>query len=104
MKRLYWKAICRVDRIKAISILSDIVSRYGTLLDFKKFSDLEMSMLVEVEPSRVRALHEDLSGVMNLEGDRPEDPDAAPDLLVFVHISFPRGKGDLALAVPDVPG
>ncbi len=104
MKRLYWNAVCRDDRIKAISHISVIASRYGTILDFKKFSDLEMSLLVEVEPSRMAAMHAELSKVMALGGDPPGHPDAASDILVFVHIAFTRGKGDLALEVPDVPG
>ena len=103
MARLYWKGISNDGRIKAISEITIILSKYGTILNFQKFSDVILSLVVEVEPDKVKSLYDSLSTVLSMEGNNDLAHGASGSCFLFMNITFTRGTGDLEIEVPDIP-
>lgn len=104
MKRYYWSAISRDERHKAIGEITDTVNRHAIVLNFQRFSDLALSLLLEVEAGKLPALFADLNSILSLNGGDPESTSSANTCLVFLNITFARGTGNLAIEVPEVPG
>jgi hypothetical protein len=49
MKHIFWTGYSQGDRHEAIDSIKCIVSQYGDLVDFKFFSDISLSMTIEIE-------------------------------------------------------
>jgi len=103
MQKLYWKGISRDDRIKAISEITDIICRHGTILNFQKFSDVMFSLVVEVEHDKVSSLYKCLSNIMLLEGDANGNFSFTDSCILFFNVTFSKGTGDLEFEVPNIP-
>jgi hypothetical protein len=103
------RAVVREGRDRAIDLAKDAVSRnHGDILDFKMFSNLALSMIVEMNGSRALSL---LESLVAMGWDVDVDPDCealalrATDLLEGTfQLTFPDGDGELAISLPAVPG
>ena len=91
------------DRIKAIHEITAIVDRHGTILNFQKFSDLVLSLLVEIESSRIGSLYNSLKNILILEGSHNTSPGPSDGFILFINITFSKGTGDLEIEVPNIP-
>ena len=49
MKRYYWNGISKDERIKSISEITTIVDRYAAIINFQRFSDISLSLVIEIE-------------------------------------------------------
>ncbi len=103
MKTIRWEGICKKNRIQAISDITLLINRYGSILSFRKFSDLALSMIVEVEPGKIIPLHQELGRITDLEGTLPGDSEEPGQVTIFLNITFSKGTGDLEIEVPDIP-
>jgi hypothetical protein len=104
MKRHYWTAICTEERLKAMADLTRIIDQYATILNFQRFSDVSLSLVLELEANKVSELQIALREVLLLEGEDVAPTNAAVDCLVLMNITFARGTGDMEVEVPAVPG
>ncbi len=103
MKALFWKAYTHLNRHQAIDLLKQIISQYGAIMDFKPFSDLDLSLEISVNEDRLTALLLSLKKHFTIE---------APDFLVesnqerllYLNITFTQSTGNLIVEVPAVPG
>lgn len=103
MNRFFLTAYCPLERTAGISELELIIGKYGFLTDFKIFSDISISMIIEMEEGKVGDLYADLKNLTSLHDF--ESPGRSPrECLVFLNVTFTRGSGDLRIDVPDVPG
>jgi len=116
----YWKsirrgrhfrvqAVSREPRVAAITRVEDAVQRHGgDVLDFKVFSDVSLSLLVELTGPGAAALVDALAALgWPAEVDPPRDALAAAGaerLEGTVQVTFPEGAGALAHPQPAVPG
>jgi hypothetical protein len=116
----YWKRVARARdfrirvvvherRDQAIDRGKDAISRsHGGILDFKMFSNLSLSMIIEVNGSRVLSLLDSLVALgwhVDVEPDREALGRLATDLLEgTLQMTFPEGDGELEIPVPAVPG
>lgn len=101
--KINWKAFASGNRNQAIDrIKAAIVESGGSLMNFKLFSDIGMSMIIEIECRSIKNLHTSISRAVTLA----EDPTEVPEGLCYVllYLSFIEGTGDLQIEVPDVPG
>ena len=103
MHKVYWTGICSNERLTAISDISARLCRYGSILQFQKFSDLVLSLVVEVETGKLNFLHEDLGPLLNIEGFKSEDAAYTGEVILFLNITFAKGTGDLEFEIPDIP-
>jgi hypothetical protein len=103
------RAVAREGRERAIEQGKEAVLRnQGAILDFQMFSNLSLSMVVELSGSRVLSL---LGSLVALGWDVDVDPDReaiarrGTDLLEGTfQMTFPEGDGELRIPVPAVPG
>jgi hypothetical protein len=101
--------VVREGRDRAIDLAKDAVSRnHGDILDFKMFSNLALSMIVEMNGSRALSLLESLVAMgwdVDVDPDREALALRATDLLEGTfQLTFPDGDGELAISLPAVPG
>lgn len=104
MKPIFWTGYCKRDRIAAISEIENCISIYGYITDFKQFSDVSLSICIEVAKSKIDLLYLELSKCIILDDFEWFHSDSEVDCQVFLHISFSQGKGDLKVVIPEVPG
>ncbi|WP_242926401.1 hypothetical protein [Pontibacter vulgaris] len=104
MQSIYWVGYCDKERNQAINEINKIINQHGFTADFKMFSDVSLSMIIEIEERRVDALYKDLAKYMQLNDSRPLNSGSAQERTVLLHITFTKGTGDLRIEVPAVPG
>jgi len=105
-KKLSWQAYSNGNRNEAIEAVKKAISSSdGYIMNFNMFSDLALTLNIEIEGNKIQALYKALSLVLsiselelhnlNLESDK--------EWLIFMNISFNRGKGELKQEIPEVP-
>lgn len=103
MQKIFWKGISHDDRIKAVSEITAVVNNYGAILSFQKFSDIALSLVIEIEESKILRLYTDLKKILIIEGIDNSFNDSPAECIILFEITFTRGTGDLAIEVPDIP-
>lgn len=70
------------------------------------FSDLALSLSIEIEEREIEGLHKALSTISNLSEFDVNSirAESEKDWTIFLNISFSDGTGNLAQEVPDVLG
>jgi hypothetical protein len=115
----YWKSVARGRQFRVQSVAreprSAAISRVemliqqlrGDILDFKAFSDLSLSIIVELSGAGVAGLVDSLLALgwqVNVEPERDAMAACAERLEGTVQVTFPEGKGVLRHPQPAVPG
>lgn len=106
-KKLNWQAYSVNDRNETIEKVKEAISRNdGYILNFNMFSDLALSLHIEIEENRIIDLHSALKGIIKLSDIDVEKilGTSRKEWFVFLNISFSKGKGELKTKVPAVPG
>jgi hypothetical protein len=103
------RAVARDGRARAIGLGKDaIVRNDGDLLDFRTFSDLSLSMIVEMDGGGVLSLLDQLEALgwdIDVNPDRAVLAQRADDLLEGTfQLTFPEGDGEPRIPTPAVPG
>ena len=80
------------------------ISHYGYILNFQRFSDLSLGLLIETSAARLHGLYAELQAVMDMEGLETTAADSDADCVVFLNVTFTHGSGQLRIEVPKVPG
>jgi len=107
LKKQFWEGFTNIERLDAINKIQNIISNNsGCIINFNRFSDLALSLMLEVEPDKVIALYEALNNYMTVTGlpEGYENEKTLRDITIFFNITFGKGKGDLSIEVPQVPG
>jgi hypothetical protein len=105
--KLNWQACAAGDRNAVINDVKDILlNSGGYLVNFQPFSDLALSLMIEIEEKDIPKLFQTLKSRLRLDDVHLDHLNPASDneWLIFLHISFPAGRGDLETVVPEVPG
>lgn len=100
---IFWSAVGHGDRITVISECERIIDNYGFIMEFKKFSDLALSLYIDVESNKIPRLYEALKSVLNLDVFDFKEVNEKTHT-IFLNISFADGHGDLKQEIPNVPG
>lgn len=106
-KSLRWQAFSNQDRNSVLDAVKEAISASdGCILHFNMFSDLGISLCIEIEENKIIALHQSLGLLLNVSKLEPTElnPESKKERLVFMNISFGQGKGRLKKEVPNVPG
>lgn len=104
MKRFFYTAISREDRLSAIPQLEECINRLGAIVDFKFFSDLSISLIVEIEERNIKPLHEQLQKLLDISDHMEPVSASEQECMLLLNITFSKGTGDMLVAVPAVPG
>lgn len=101
---LFWTGVTGKERYQAIKDIETCVGEYGFITEFKQFSDLDINICIEVETVKLKALFKALELVIHLDQDESTVNTAKDSQIVYLHLSFLQGRGNLTTEVPAVPG
>lgn len=74
IKKLNWQAYSGNDRNKIIDKIKEAISASdGCILNFNMFSDLALSLRIEIEEREIQGLHKSLSCILKVSDFDPED-------------------------------
>lgn len=104
MNNLFWTAYCSAPRHKAINEIQKVISWYGDVTDFKFFSDISITLIIEIKEANIDNFFKNLSTLITMDRIEPLNPNAQKERTIFLNISFANGTGDLKIEVPAVPG
>ena len=105
--KLNWEIFSAEERNSAIQELKDsIAGNDGFITNFNLFSDLALSLQIEIEEKNVLNLYRKIDSTMRISEQEPDfiDNNSIKDWWIFINLSFTKGKGDLEVEVPNVPG
>jgi hypothetical protein len=97
MHKLYWKGISNGERAEVIQEVGAAIGKHGTLLNFQRFSDIDISFVVELESDRVNAFYNALHEVLSIEGDQGSNTVPGDVSILLLNITFTKGTGDLEI-------
>ena len=107
LKKLNWQAYTGEERNKVIEdVKQTILNNDGCIVNFNMFSDLEISLSIEIEENRIVDLHRSFSEILKISDcDLTKiNLDSKKEWLIFMSISFSVGKGKLSIEKPAIPG
>ena len=104
MKNIFWTGYCKTNRISAISEIEKIVTNFGYITDFKQFSDISLTIVIEVEERKINSLYLALKQFMNLNDFELINSDSTIERVILMNTTFNDGTGDLRVETPAVPG
>ncbi|QYA26140.1 hypothetical protein G3I01_11655 [Gramella sp. MT6] len=105
--KLNWRVFTNKQRNEAIEDLKNAISKTdGYIINFNTFSDLALSLTVEIEEKSIHKLYQKINEVLKISESEPENLNlnSNKDWWIFINFSFGKGKGELKVNVPDVPG
>lgn len=107
VRKLNWQAFTSVSRIEAIDHIKEVINlNGGAILHFNMFSDLALSLIIEVNENDIMKMHTALRSTVNISEKMPEDisEDSNSSWTIFMNVSFGNEKGNLKSSIPTVPG
>ena len=104
MDKIFWTGYSNDERHAAITSIQGVVSRYGDIVDVHLFSDVSLSLTIEMEESKMDALYDALTREMSLQRTESLNSNSKQERIVYLHITFSKGTGKLKIEVPAVPG
>ena len=60
MENIFWTGYSNDERHTAINKIQSVVSKYGDLVDFKLFSDISLSMTIEIEEFKIENMSREM--------------------------------------------
>lgn len=105
--KLNWQAYSNKERIKIIESIKETISKSdGYIINFTLFSDLALSLNIEIEENKISDLHSELSKFIKISEPLPDNLNlnSSKEWWILMNISFSKGKGDLKVEIPNVPG
>lgn len=104
MEPFYWTGYCSKNRNQAISEIENIISKHGFITDFKKFSDISISLVIEITERKIDSLYNELFEYMTLKDFDMLSSESENERTILINITFTKGTGDFKIEVPALPG
>ncbi|WP_274474570.1 hypothetical protein [Mangrovimonas aestuarii] len=101
-KYIFWKGYSKESKYTALEKINEIINNSGDVVDVKQFSDLSMSLKIELEEQKIDKLYLDLQNYIEMDDFDKLDSSSIRERTIFLNISFSLGKGNLEVAVPHV--
>jgi hypothetical protein len=102
--RLFWKGFSNENRNRAIHDIEATINKYAYITDFKMFSDLEISISIEIEESNIDNLYHELEKYITLKDRGALESGSTQICVILLNLTFLRGTGNLEHSIPSVPG
>lgn len=99
-----WKGFCQEERNKAIFDIEQTVSQFGYIIDFHRYTDMELCLKIELPGKNVPALHQALKARLMLDTLPEGCFESDKEQNLFITITFAVGTGNMKIEVPAVPG
>lgn len=105
--KLNWQAFSTEDRNKVIEVIKDTITKNGGyIINFNLFSDLALSLSIEIEENKISNLYKELHKIINISEPAPGNLNdhSKMEWWILMNVSFGKGKGNLKVEIPNVPG
>jgi hypothetical protein len=103
-QNIFWTAYTNKDRFVAIGEIEAIVGKFGYITDFRRFSDLSISIQMEVAEYHIDALYDTLAACMSLKEFDKLASASGKERVIYLNVNFIKGTGDVRYEIPAVPG
>lgn len=103
MNRYFWTGITHEGRTQAFSELTDFADQYATILNFQRFSDIMLTMILETEERKLPEMLKKFRTMSDIECDREDFQESDALCNVFLNMTFTEGTGNLRIEIPDIP-
>lgn len=104
MENIFWTGYSLDERYSAISTIKMLISKHGDIVDFKLFSDLSLTMVIEIEEFKIDQLFDELVDYIKMDKFEYLNSISMKERTVYLNITFSKGTGNLRIEVPSVPG
>jgi len=106
VSKLNWQAWSSGGRHQTIDEIKNAISRNDAWIqNYNMFPDVALGLAIVIEESKIFDLLQELNNILSISGSLPENPNSGSinEWLIFMNISFSKGKGDLRINVSEVP-
>jgi hypothetical protein len=104
MKNIFWTGYCNEERQSVIPKIQHIVSKYGDVVDFKLFSDISLTIVIEIVESKIDLLNDELKNIIGIDPIDDMHSNSSLERTIYLNITFAKGSGNLIIETPIVPG
>ena len=104
MENIFWTGYSNDERHASINTIENVVSKYGDIVDFKFFSDISLTMAIEIEEFKIDTLYNELANTIRMDKFENLNTVSKKERKVYLNVTFTKGTGNLAIEVPNVPG
>ncbi|TDH26924.1 hypothetical protein EXU57_08960 [Segetibacter sp. 3557_3] len=104
MENIFWIGYSNDERPVAIDKIRHVVSRYGDIVDFHIFSDISLSMTIEIEEYKIDCFYDELTQIIGVQKSAYLKSNPKKERTIYLNITFAKGTGNLEIGVPSVPG
>jgi hypothetical protein len=101
---LFWKGVSNKERNETILEIEKLINRFGYITDFKLFSDIEMTLTIELKESAILPLYIDMKEVLEMSEFPYIQSDSERERVIFLNLTFLLGSGNKRNEVPAIPG
>lgn len=106
-KKINWEIYSNLERNQIIETIKDLIDENdGCIINFNLFSDLALNLSIEIEEKEIASLYYALQEQLTISDWDTTiiNPKSRREWLIFIHLSFNKGKGKTTLEIPNVPG
>lgn len=104
MQNIFWSGYSNTERHAAIDKIKSVITKYGDMVEVKFFSDISLTMVIEVEECKIDSLYDELSDKIGMDKFAYLNSTAKQERTLYLNVTFAKGTGNLAIEVPAVPG
>ncbi len=104
MEKIFWTGYSNDERHAAIQKIQEVVSKFGDIVDVHLFSDISLSMTIEIEEFKIDKLYTELNKIIGMQKSEFLNSNSKKERTVYLSITFAKGTGNLKIEVPAVPG
>lgn len=102
--RLHWTGYSHESSHVLLFKAEETIRPFGFITDIQPYSDLALSLKIEVQGERIQPLYQALSAIMKIDTDENEQQQAEGETAIMLNIRFSSGSGNKRYEVPVVPG
>ena len=104
MKNIFWTGLSNGERLSTTSTVAGIINKHGYLVDFKPFSDISITLVIEIEECKIDLLYDDLAAYMSMKEFPRMASISTRERTVYLDLTFIQGRGELIQEIPAIPG
>ena len=104
LPNIFWSGFTNQERATAILELEKIINQFGFIIDFKPFSDISISLVIEAEESHVNHLYDALIGYLHMKDFDRLHSASSQERTIYLSVTFSKAMGNLKNEIPAVPG
>ncbi len=104
MQNIFWQGYSNEDRCHAIPKIQSIISKFGDIVDITIFSDISLSMKIDIEEFKIQVLYDELKTLMGMNAFECLTSNSKKERVVFLNTTFNKGTGNLTIITPAFPG